>query len=253
MLAPWAAIRAVTAATALASSGAPSSTGHPAGAAWGVVAGAGLEADVEVEGPGDGDGLLRRSSSPSEGANSIASVRWPRTTTCSTSRTSAPTSAMASKSALLTPGRSSPLTVTRRVGAPAVRGSSTAQRYRAVQAAPRGVSPCDQVADGPMSYRGPSAHGEQPRARGIQPLGSGGVVARILGEAARPRRDACRALDLVGVPPDRAPLVEDPVLVRDGVGVANPCQMSACSATMRRVLRSPPPRRARGCRGSAAG
>ena len=67
------------------------------------------------------------------------------------------------------------------------------------------------------------AHGEQPRARGIQPLGSGRVVARVLGEAARPRRDACGALDLVGVPPDPGtPLVEDPVLVRDGVGVAEP-------------------------------
>ena len=59
MLAPWAAIRAVTAATALARRGAPRST-TAAGAAWGVVTGSRLEADVEVEGPGDGgDGLLQ--------------------------------------------------------------------------------------------------------------------------------------------------------------------------------------------------
>ena len=130
--------------------------GDPAGAAWGVVTGSRLEADVEVEGPGDGgDGLLQAVVVASEGANSRASVRWPRTTTCSTSRTSEPTSAMASKSALLTPGRSSPLTVTRVVAA-AVQGSSTAQRYRAVQAAPRESRHATRSRRGPMSYRGPS-------------------------------------------------------------------------------------------------
>ena len=46
----------------------------------------------------------RSRSSARPAASSMARVRWPRTTTCSRSRTSAPTSAMALNKALVTPG-----------------------------------------------------------------------------------------------------------------------------------------------------
>ena len=51
------------------------------------------------------------------GESSTDRARWPRTTTCSRSSTSAPTVEAASNSALVTPGRSGPLRVTRRVRA----------------------------------------------------------------------------------------------------------------------------------------
>ena len=186
MLAPWAAIREVTAATALARRGAPNrTTRHAPGAPWRVVTLAGRNCAVSPSWPAtSATTRSSRLSAPAPGASSMARVRWPRTTTCSRSSTCAPTSAMASKSALVTPGRSSPLTVTSRVGALRGRASSTAQRYRPVSGLPVRVSPCDQVADGAQVVVRPAqAHGEEAGAHGIQRLCPGGVVAGILGEA----------------------------------------------------------------------
>ena len=127
MLAPWAAIRAVTAATALASRGAPSTTtATRAAAPWRVVTGAGAGTATVSPSPAatSATTVRSRSSAPAPGSEQHARASdGPRTTTCSRSSTSAPTSAMASNRALVTPGRSSPETVTSRVGA--LRGSGT--------------------------------------------------------------------------------------------------------------------------------
>ena len=73
-------------------------------------------------------------------AKSMARVSCPRTTTCSRSRTSAPTAAIASNSALVTPGRSSPEMDTRSVssssGESGESGSDTAKGYRRLRYAP---------------------------------------------------------------------------------------------------------------------
>src|SRR6478672_180500 len=126
---------------------------------------------------------------------------------------------MASKNVLVTPGRSSPEMVTSSVCA--VR-SGTSPHYRRRSGAPAGVSPCDQVADRAEVVMGASdADGEQPRAHGIQGLCAGGVVGDLLGEAARFGRDAGGPLDLGGVAAELgAPVVEDGVLVGDGLGSA---------------------------------
>ena len=94
------AIRAVIAATPLARSGAPSTTtaARPL-RRRAAVAGADLDLDLELEVGARRESSDRRAarSSASPAASSMARVRWPRTTTCSRSSTSAPTSAMASK------------------------------------------------------------------------------------------------------------------------------------------------------------
>ncbi len=58
-----------------------------------------------------------RTFSSGPGERSTERARWPRTTTCSRSSTSAPTVVAASNSALVTPGRSGPVSVTSRVRA----------------------------------------------------------------------------------------------------------------------------------------
>src|SRR6476646_5154227 len=84
------------------------------------------------------------------------------------------------------------------------------------------VAPLQQVAHPrEVGVRRGDAGREETCPDVVELLGVAGVVTRLVGVAARHERDPRRPLDLQRVPSaTRAPLVADPVLVRDLLAVA---------------------------------
>ena len=118
MLAPCSAIAAATAATCCVASGAPMTTTAARPVRRGALSPWPATRSTRI--PSCDPARVSRSTSTFSsrpGESSTDSARWPRTTTCSRSSTSAPTVEAASNSALVTPGRSGPFRVTRRVRA----------------------------------------------------------------------------------------------------------------------------------------
>ena len=146
------------------------------------------------------------------------------------------------------PGRSGPLRVTSRVRCLGVRqrrrgrvgwGEGHPSRLPSV-----GVPPCDEVADRTPVVRGTrQPDGEQPGADGVQGLRRRRRSRRRprgTGRAWRTRRPTARSPRGRGRPSRttrRAPRACGRSCRRE----PKPCQMSACWATIRSVLRSPPP------------
>ena len=203
-----AAIRAVTEATALASRGAPRTTtaARPLRRrALSPVPARTLTRRGRAGRRRADDGLQPLLGARA-GARSMASVRWPRTTTCSRSSTSAPTSAMASKRALRHAGTVVPGD---RDQQGRVRSGSSGRSLlhgtQRPQRACRESRHATRSRIGPRSYAGPpSPDGEKARADGIQRLGGRRVVTGILGKApGRGATPAERSISAGSRPPAR--------------------------------------------------